>query len=98
MQGVGTDSQGRTKRFYSKAFEDRQAAEKFSRVEDLRKEKSEVFKQTDAHLKSEDPDVRENAAAMKLVQQTGLRPGSETDTKAKVQAYGATTLEGGTLW
>lgn len=31
---------------------------------------------------------------MKLIQQTGIRPGSDTDTGAKVQAYGATTLEG----
>jgi DNA topoisomerase-1 len=31
---------------------------------------------------------------MSLIFATGLRPGSDTDTKAKLKAYGATTLEG----
>jgi len=31
---------------------------------------------------------------MKLIRETVIRPGSEADTKAKVAAYGATTLEG----
>ena len=94
VQGVGTDSQGRTKRFYSQAFEERQAAQKFERVESLRRERDQVFAQTDSDLTNADPAVRENASALKLIQTTGIRPGSETDTKAKVQAYGATTLEG----
>ena len=94
VQGVGTDDKGRTKRFYSQAFEDRMAAKKFERIEALRKEKDNVFSQTDADLTHSDPKVRENAACLKLIQTTGIRPGSETDTGAKVQAYGATTLEG----
>ena len=94
VQGVGTDDKGRTKRFYSQAFEDRMAAKKFERIEALRKEKVMVFAQTDADLTHSDPKVRENAACLKLIQTTGIRPGSETDTGAKVQAYGATTLEG----
>jgi DNA topoisomerase-1 len=94
VQGVGVDSQGRTKRFYSRAFEDRMAAEKWARLEELRKEKDDIARQNEVNLSSADPKVRENAACVKLVQATGLRPGSDGDTRAKVKAYGATTLEG----
>jgi DNA topoisomerase-1 len=36
----------------------------------------------------------EEASALRLIMTTGIRPGSDTDTQAKVKAYGATTLHG----
>jgi len=40
------------------------------------------------------PRLRERASCARLVQATGIRPGSEKDTLADKKAYGATTLEG----
>ena len=94
LQAIGTDSKGRVQRIYSDAFTARMAAEKFSRNKELIEKQSTIFAQTRRDLKSEDKRTRENAACMSLIQQTGIRPGSETDTGAEKQAYGATTLEG----
>ena len=94
LQAIGEDAKGRTQRIYSDAFVQRQADAKFSRISELMDKRDKVFAQNEANLHSEDPAVRENAACMKLVQQTGVRPGSDTDTKAEKQAYGATTLQG----
>jgi DNA topoisomerase IB len=54
----------------------------------------EIEAQNARDLKSDDPVVRENAECSRLVMTTGIRPGSEEDTGAKVKAYGATTLKG----
>lgn len=45
-------------------------------------------------MKSSDPKISEPAKLAALIMSTGIRPGSESDTGAKVKAYGATTLEG----
>jgi DNA topoisomerase IB len=39
-------------------------------------------------------DISEPAHVMSLIHSTGIRPGSLKETGAKVQAFGATTLEG----
>jgi DNA topoisomerase-1 len=44
-------------------------------------------------LKSKDEKVKEAATVALLIASTGIRPGSETDTGAEKQAYGATTLQ-----
>jgi DNA topoisomerase I len=94
LQAIGEDAKGRVQRIYSDAFTQRSADAKFSRTSELIKKQDKIFAQNEDNLKSEDPKIRENAAAMKLIQQTGIRPGSDTDTGAEKQAYGATTLEG----
>lgn len=91
---VGQDEKGRSVKVQNPAFAQQQADEKFSRNSELLKKRGYIFAQNEANLQHEDPKVRENAACMKLVQQTGIRPGSDTDTLAEKQAYGATTLEG----
>jgi DNA topoisomerase-1 len=94
LQAVGYDAKGREQRIYSDKFTQQQADAKFSRIKELMGKRDKVFSQNESNLSHPDPKVRENAAAMKLIQQTGVRPGSENDTGAEKQAYGATTLEG----
>jgi DNA topoisomerase-1 len=94
LQAIGRDAKGRVQRIYSDSFEARNAAAKFARNRELMAKKAEVFEQNRSNLGSSDPAVREPAAVMAVVQATGIRPGSERDTKAAKQAYGATTLEG----
>lgn len=90
----GKDSKGRSVYTYSAEFRASQSAMKFARISELSKKAEAVFKQNEANRSSTDPLVKENADALSLIMKMGLRPGSTTDTKAKVQAYGATTLEG----
>jgi DNA topoisomerase-1 len=94
LQAIGEDVKGRVQRIYSDAATERAANEKFSRNSELLEKQHYIFKQNEDNLTHENPGVRENAACMKLIQQTGIRPGSDTDTGAEKQAYGATTLEG----
>lgn len=90
----GKDAKGRVQSVYSEAHTARQAAAKFSRIHELMEKRDYIFKQNEANMHSDDFQTREDAACMKLVQQTGVRPGSDTDTGAEKQAYGATTLLG----
>ena len=94
LQAVGLDSKGRVQRVYSDTFVQQQADQKFSRNRELLDKQSMVVAQNEKNLDHPSASVRENAAVMKLIHQTGIRPGSEADTGAEKQAYGATTLEG----
>lgn len=94
LQAIGEDSKGRVQRIYSDAATQRSADEKFSRNSELMEKQHKIFSQNEENLKSADQRIRENAACMKVIQHTGIRPGSDTDTGAEKQAYGATTLEG----
>ena len=94
LQVVGVDSKGRTQRVYSERFVERQSEEKFGRVSKLIQQKAQVVRAIDNSLKSDKESERENATVLKLIHHTGIRPGSEADTGAEKQAYGATTLEG----
>jgi DNA topoisomerase-1 len=94
LQAVGYDAKGREQRIYSDAFTQRSADAKFSRITELMGKREKIFAQNERNLLSSEPQVRENAACMKLIQQTGIRPGSDRDTGAEKDAYGATTLQG----
>ena len=94
LQAIGEDSKGRIQRIYSDEATKKAADAKFARNSELLKKQGDIFEQNEKNLKSEDFNTRENAACMKLIQQTGIRPGSEADTGAEKKAYGATTLEG----
>jgi len=94
LQAIGEDSKGRPQRIYSDEATQRAADEKFARNTELLRKQGYIFEQNEANLKSADHATRENAACMNLIQQTGIRPGSDTDTGAEKQAYGATTLLG----
>ena len=94
IQAAGTDSKGRRIYVYHKKFSESQSAVKFARIQELVQKAHYIRKQNDDNLSSKDPVKREHAEVAALIMEMGIRPGSETDTGAKVKAYGATTLEG----
>ena len=89
---MGTDSKGREIRIYSNNYRVMRAEQKFARVKELVSKLDTVVSQNKTNLKN--PEKNEAASALAVIASTGIRPGSETDTKAEKQAYGATTLEG----
>jgi len=93
LQAIGEDSKNRVQRIYSEEATQKAADQKFSRNSELLKKQGYIFKQNEANRKSENLKTREAADCMKLIQETGIRPGSDADTGAKKKAYGATTLE-----
>ena len=88
------DAKGRPQSIYSKEHDDRKALEKFARVMELNDKFNQVRKQIDSDIKNGDSKLREHAECEKLIISTGIRPGSERNTQAERQAYGATTLLG----
>lgn len=94
LQAIGKDSKGRAQYVYSKEFQDSQAAMKFERIAALDKEINTVDQQLEKGRNSADPKEKDHADCASLIRTMGIRPGSDDDTKAKVKAYGATTLTG----
>jgi DNA topoisomerase-1 len=92
LLATGTDAKGRTQYKYSDSHSAKQAAAKFGRVRELIQMRGEVLKELDRDAK--DSELRDRADALRVVMQTGMRPGSDHDTKADHKSYGATTLEG----
>jgi DNA topoisomerase-1 len=91
---TGKDAKGRLQSVYSEKFKATKAAEKFQRIHQLDKKFDAIQKQNEDARMGKDPVKREHAEVTRLIMLTGLRPGSETDTGAEKQAYGATTLKG----
>jgi DNA topoisomerase I len=89
----GLDGQGRTQKRRTQWFADKQSAIKQNRVNGLRKLQGKLNSGLIADSKSDDKKISDTAKATYLISLLGLRPGSEKDTKAKKQAYGATTLK-----
>lgn len=85
------DAKGRPKMVTSESYDARSAAVKFGRVNEMIKEHDVIGAQIDKARK--EPANKEEADAAWLMREQGTRPGSDADTKAKVKAYGATTLE-----
>ncbi|MGO8898584.1 MAG: hypothetical protein ACLQU5_09565 [Isosphaeraceae bacterium] len=85
------DEKGRPKMVTSKSYDLRSAAVKFDRIEKLVHEHDEISRSIQQARK--DPSRKEEADCTWLMQVQATRPGSDRDTKAKVKAYGATTLE-----
>lgn len=94
LLATGRDQKGRLQAVYSKRFSDTQAAAKFARVKELNEKFVRIRAQNEEARQSRHAKVRDSADALQLIMETGIRPGSDTDTLAKVKAYGATTLEG----
>lgn len=88
----GIDSKGRVQTKYSATKTAQQAAAKFGRTRELIQKRAQIYKEIERDAK--DPELKEQAECLKLVMQTGMRPGSDKDTKADHKSYGATTLEG----
>jgi DNA topoisomerase I len=90
----GSDAKGRPVAMYSERFMQSQAAAKFKRIERLAPKFNSIMEKNKNLQNSKDPSTRDLASALSLIMHTGIRPGSETDTGAEKQAYGATTLKG----
>lgn len=92
---TGFDEKGRQQRLYSKEHTQAAKDSKFGRVKQLLNEMDDIEKQIRSDLKTSKGKAREAHLVSLLIFLTGMRPGSKTDTKANIQAYGATTLKTG---
>jgi DNA topoisomerase-1 len=92
LQATGVDVKGRTQYKYSAEHSQAAAAEKFARVREFNDQLPALRKQILGDLTSKDPDTRDAAAVLYLIDKTGFRPGSERETLGDKKAYGATTL------
>ena len=86
----GRDAKGEWQYLYSDEHKAKKSESKFARVGELNQKYGEIVKQNMENLRAK----KEEAVVLHLIMQTGIRPGDEDDHKAKVKAYGATTLEG----
>lgn len=91
---VGRDSKNRLQPIYTKEYIKAQSEAKFQRTAQLTEKFKDVQTKIEQDVKSADPAVREPASVAKLLVATGLRPGSDKDTGAEKQAFGATNLQG----
>ena len=84
----GRDAAGRRKYIYRKDAVEKGQAEMFDRVKEFGKIHNKFMAQLRANLGTgnDENDV------LYLITQTGFRVGSDRDTKAKVDAYGASTI------
>lgn len=90
LQVQGRDSKGRLQSWYSAAHTKAQAEKKFTRIKELEPHIGKL----DAAL-DRDRLTNDDAGALTLIRQLGMRPGSNSNTKANVQAHGATNLKAG---
>ena len=84
----GYDSKGRRVRLYDKEHKEEASKEKFKRVAKLNSKYDKIEKGI-----KKDLDKSEDARATYVILKTGIRPGSDKDTKGDVKAYGLTTLK-----
>jgi DNA topoisomerase-1 len=89
---TGYDAKGRLQYVYSPKYMATQKAAKFARIPELDRQFDEIKSQNEENRL--DPAKAEEADCMRVIMETGIRPGSDRDTKAAKQAYGATTLRG----
>lgn len=87
LQVKGTDSKGRSQSIYSAKHHDLASMKKFNRL----KQFGEARKQFMPKIE-DDLETRDEAKVLYLIDKTGFRVGSDTETGAKVKAYGASTL------
>lgn len=84
----GRDGKGRLQSWYSAAHTRAQAEKKFTRIKELSRHTDKL----DAAL-DRDGLVNDEAGALTLIRRLGMRPGSNSNTGAKVQAHGATNIK-----
>jgi len=94
LLATGKDAKGRTQYIYSENATMKAAEVKYNRNLSLINESVRIAKANAKNMKSTSKKLSEPAAVLDLIQATGIRPGSLRETGAKLQAYGATTLEG----
>ena len=91
---TGKDVKGRVQSLYSPDFAKANSAKKFTRVANLAKNLDKINQKNNKNMNARDEMTKEHAHVLSLMISTGIRPGSERDTGADKQAYGATTLQG----
>jgi DNA topoisomerase I len=89
---AGRDGKGRMTAIYSTEHSAHAAAVKYARIAELSAKFDKIRKQNEDARRA--PATRDVADCLAVVMDMGIRPGSDSDTGAAVQAYGATTLEG----
>ena len=94
LWATGKDAKRRLQSKYNPKYSESQSAKKFARVLALEKKFDKVSAKNEKGMTSKDPATRDAAHALALIFHTGIRPGSDKDTGAEKQAYGATTLLG----
>jgi len=87
LQVKGTDAKGRSQSIYSSKHHDAAAMKKFNRLKQFGAARKEFMLKIEADMRSSD-----EAKVLYLIDRTGFRIGSDTETGAKVKAYGASTL------
>lgn len=88
LQVLGRDAKGRRQAWYSKEHTKRQAEKKFQRIKELQPHMGKL----DAAL-DRDALTNDDAGALTLIRRMGMRPGSNANRGAAVQAHGATNLK-----
>jgi len=86
---TGVDEKGRTQYIYPASFVDKKAASKFKRIDRMEKQIPTIMSSVQKDIKKDD---NPEAEVVYTMYKTGFRPGTTKDTKADVQAYGASTL------
>lgn len=86
----GKDAKGRTQYIYNPAYVTEKAKSKFARINALNKMYDSIVFENDLNVKQRKPE----AECLALILDTGIRPGSEKETLADEDAFGATTLQG----
>lgn len=94
LQVVGKDAKGRAQYRYSAKHAEAAAAAKFARLKAFNRVATKIVQSasTDMFNDALPKAEREAAAVIRLISVTGFRIGSDKDTKADTQAYGASTL------
>lgn len=87
LQVKGRDSKGRTQYVYSAKAQAASQTKKFNRLRSFSRELPGITAKISRDLGS-----KEEAAVLHLISKTGFRIGSNVDTKADKQAFGASTL------
>ena len=86
----GEDSKGRIQYLYNPDHVTSAAKEKFARINALNKMYDTIVAENAISAKQRNTE----AECLALILDTGIRPGSEKETGAEVEAFGATTLQG----
>lgn len=90
LQATGLDSAGRKVYIYSVTHKKRSDSSKFNRLKSFMRALPGMVQR----IEKDSERGIEEAQVLRLIYKTGFRVGSMSDTKAKVQAYGASTLLG----
>jgi DNA topoisomerase I len=88
LQAIGRDSKGRRVYLYSAEHTGRAAAAKFSRLKEFSKVYPSLIRKVRRDMKTS-----EEALVLYLISKTGFRIGSNSETRAAVKAFGASTLQ-----